>query len=106
MGAKFAYGGSWAELKTFNLAKLVCNSEVVTYRQREKATLFIDEVLQNKDLDQAIFVISWGFNIAKLVAKLKLYKVVYHAHSAGYKFNLPANMPIIIVSRNTMGYWG
>ena len=105
-GAKFACGGLWAELKTFNLAKLVCNSEVVTYRQREKDTLFIDEVLQNKDLDDAIFVISWGFDIAKLVAKLKAYNVVYHAHSAGYKFNLPANMPIITVSRNTMGYWG
>ena len=105
-GAKFACGGLWAELKTFNLAKLVCNSEVVTYRQREKDTLFIDEVLQNKDLNDAIFVISWGFDIAKLVAKLKSYNVVYHAHSAGYKFNLPANMPIITVSRNTMGYWG
>ena len=105
-GAKFACGGLWAELKTFNLAKLVCNSEVVTYRQREKDTLFIDEVLQNKDLDDAIFVISWGFDIAKLVAKLKAYNVVYHAHSAGYKFNLPASMPIITVSRNTMGYWG
>ena len=90
----------------FNLAKLVCNCEVVTYRQREKDTLFIDEVLQNKDLDDAIFVISWGFDIAKLVAKLKAYNVIYHAHSAGYKFNLPASMPIITVSRNTMGYWG
>lgn len=105
-GAKFACGGLWAELKTFNLAKLVCNAEVVTYCQREKDTLFIDEVLQNKDLDQGIFVISWGFDIAKLVAKLKSYNVVYHAHSAGYKFNLPANIPIITVSRNTMGYWG
>jgi len=105
-GAKFACGGLWAELKTFNLAKLVCSAEVVTYHQREKDTLFIDEVLQNKDLDQGIFVISWGFDIAKLVAKLKSYNVVYHAHSAGYKFNLPANMPIITVSRNTMGYWG
>jgi glycosyltransferase involved in cell wall biosynthesis len=106
LGAKFACGGLWAELKTFNLAKQVCNCEVVTYRQREKDTLFIDEVLQTKNLDEAIFVISWGFDIAKLVAKLKPYNVVYHAHSAGYKFNLPANIPIITVSRNTMGYWG
>lgn len=105
-GAKFACGGLWAELKTFNLAKQICNCEVVTYRQREKNTLFLDEVLQQQDLDEAIFVISWGFDIAKLVAKLKQHNVVYHAHSAGYKFNLPASMPIITVSRNTMGYWG
>ncbi len=105
-GAKFACGGLWAELKTFDLARQVCKAEVVTYRQREKDTLFIDEVLQKKDLDNGIFVISWGFDIAKLVAKLKQYNVVYHAHSAGYKFKLPANIPIITVSRNTMGYWG
>lgn len=105
-GAKFACGGLWAELKTFNLAKQVCNAEVVTYRQREKGTLFIDDVLHNRDLDKVIFVISWGFDIPKLVAKLKSYNVIYHAHSTGYKFNLPASMPIITVSRNTMGYWG
>ncbi|MBW4665510.1 MAG: glycosyltransferase [Chroococcus sp. CMT-3BRIN-NPC107] len=105
-GAKFACGGLWAELKTFNLAKQVCNCEVVTYRQREKDTLFLDQVLQQKDLSDAIFVISWGFDITKLVAKLKQHNVVYHAHSAGYKFSLPASMPIITVSRNTMGYWG
>ncbi len=105
-GAKFACGGLWAELKTFALAKQVCHAEVVTYRQREKNTLFIDEVLQSKNLDEVIFIISWGFDIAKLVAKLKQYNVVYHAHSTGYKFNLPASIPIITVSRNTMGYWG
>jgi hypothetical protein len=53
-----------------------------------------------------IFVISWGFDIAQLAVKLKKYHVVYHAHSAGYKFNLPSSIPIITVSRNTMGYWG
>lgn len=40
------------------------------------------------------------------MAKLKQYNVVYHAHSAGYGFSLPSSIPIIAVSRNTMGYWG
>jgi len=62
--------------------------------------------LKEKNLDDVIFVISWGFDIAKLAAKLKPYNVVYHAHSAGYKFSLPASIPIITVSRNTLGYWG
>ncbi len=53
-----------------------------------------------------IFVVSWGFDIPKLVRKLQKYNVVYHAHSAGYKFYLPSPIPIIAVSRNTMGYWG
>ncbi|MDP5336944.1 MAG: glycosyltransferase [Nodularia sp. (in: cyanobacteria)] len=103
---KFACGGLWAELKTVKLAQQICSADVVTYRQRETDQLFIDDVLTEKNLNEAIFVISWGFDVAKLAAKLKQYNVVYHAHSAGYKFHLPASIPIITVSRNTMGYWG
>jgi glycosyltransferase involved in cell wall biosynthesis len=104
--SKFACGGLWAELKTFNLAKEVCHADVVTYRQREEGKLFIDDLLQDKNLDDVIFVISWGFDVARLANKLKQYNVVYHAHSAGYGFKLPASIPIISVSRDTMGYWG
>lgn len=102
---KFACGGLWAELKTFNLAQQICSADVVTYRQREEGKLFIDDLLQ-KNLDDVIFIISWGFHVAQLAAKLEQYNVVYHAHSAGYKFDLRASIPIIAVSRNTMGYWG
>ncbi|WP_193195304.1 glycosyltransferase [Nostoc sp. MG11] len=103
---KFACGGLFAELKTVNLAQHFCSADVVTYRQREKGKLFIDDLLKEKDLNDVLFVISWGFDVAKLVTKLKSYNVVYHAHSAGYPFVLPASIPIITVSRNTMGYWG
>lgn len=105
-GGRFACGGLWAELKTLNLAKQVCSADVVTYRQREKNTLFISDLLSQKNLEDVIFVVSWGFDVAKLSAQLKPYNVVYHAHSAGYGFALPASIPIITVSRNTMGYWG
>ena len=105
-GGKFACGGLWAELKTLNLAKQACSADVVTYRQREKDTLFLDDLLKNNNLDDVIFVISWGFDVAKLAARLKSYNVVYHAHSAGYGFSLSSSIPIIAVSRNTMGYWG
>jgi glycosyltransferase involved in cell wall biosynthesis len=103
---KFACGGLWAELKTVKLAQEICDADVVTYRQREKDQLFIDDVLKNQNLDRAIFVISWGFDIPKLITKLKDYNLIYHAHSANYGFNIPANIPIITVSRNTLGYWG
>ncbi|MFB2924317.1 glycosyltransferase [Aerosakkonema funiforme] len=105
-GKKFACGGLWAELKTYNLAKQICNAEVVTYRQREKDTLFLDDLLKESNLDDVILAISWGFDVPKLAAKLKPYNVIYHAHSSGYGFKLPASIPIITVSRNTMGYWG
>lgn len=105
-GGKFACGGLWAELKTLNLAQQFCSAAAVTYRQREQNVLFLDDVLQEKDLENAIFVLSWGFDVPKLVAKLSAHNLVYHAHSAGYGFKLPASIPIVTVSRNTMGYWG
>ena len=105
-GGKFACGGLWAELKTFNLVRQVSEAEVVTYRQRESNTLFLDDLLDRRQLDDNIFVISWGFDIPKLAARLKSYNVIYHAHSTGYGFKIPARIPILTVSRNTMGYWG
>jgi glycosyltransferase involved in cell wall biosynthesis len=103
---KFSCGGLWAELKTFNLAQQICHADVVTYRQREKDKIFLDDLLKEDNLNDVIFVISWGFDIAKLAPRLQKYHVVYHAHTAGYKFNLASDIPIITVSRNTMGYWG
>jgi glycosyltransferase involved in cell wall biosynthesis len=107
---KFACGGLWAELKTWELAKQVCPAEIVTYRQKEKDKLWLDDLLNSDDtfraLDDAIFVVSWGFDVAKLAPKFKNLNLVYHAHSAGYGFNLAASIPIITVSRNTLGYWG
>ena len=102
----FACGGLWAELKTYHLAKQVCEAQVVTYRQRETNTPFLDDLLQRPWRDQGIFVISWGFDVPKLAAKLRDYRVIYHAHSAEYGFHLPPRIPIITVSRNTLGYWG
>jgi len=63
-------------------------------------------ILTFRALDDVIFVMSWGFDVAKLAPKLKRLNAIYHAHSAEYGFNLPASVPIITVSRNTLGYWG
>lgn len=105
-GPQFACGGLWAELKIYDLARQLGEAAIVTYRQREKDTLFLDDVLREKALDDVIFVLSWGFDVPKLAARLRHQQVVYHAHSAGYGFRLPSRIPIITVSRNTMGYWG
>jgi hypothetical protein len=105
-GGKFACGGLWAELKTLKLAQQICPAEAVTYRQREQDTLFLDDLLRQPELKDAIFVVSWGFDVPKLVSKLRHHPVIYHAHSAEYGFRLPASIPIVAVSRNTMGYWG
>ena len=104
---KFACGGLWAELKTLKLAQQLCEAEVVTYRQREPDSLFLADLLAAAPQpDQSIFVVSWGFDVAKLVPQLRSQNVIYHAHSAGYRLKLPSDIPIITVSRNTLGYWG
>jgi glycosyltransferase involved in cell wall biosynthesis len=103
---KFSCGGLWAELKTLQLAQQICQAEIVTYRQREDGKLFLDDLITEKELDDVIFVMSWGFDVAKLANKLKAYHVIYHSHSAGYGFKLPPSIPIITVSRSSLGYWG
>ncbi len=103
---KFGGGGLWAELKTVELAQQICEAEIVTYRQSEKEYPFLDQLLSRGNCKNAIFVISWGFDIPYLIRKLSSYPIIYHAHSSGYPFRLPPQIPIITVSRNTMGYWG
>ncbi len=105
-GGKYVCGGLFAEMKAMELAQQVCEAAIVTYRQREKDVLFLDDVLQQSNLNDVIFVISWGFDVPKLATRLKGQNVVYHAHSAEYGFSLPSRIPIITVSRNTLGYWG
>ncbi|WP_017325954.1 glycosyltransferase [Synechococcus sp. PCC 7336] len=103
---KFGSGGLWAELKLAELARQFCEAEIVTYRQRESDRPFLEDVLATEDLAHCTFVASWGFDVKRLVARLKHCNVVYHAHSSGYGFNLPVAVPIVAASRNTMGYWG
>jgi glycosyltransferase involved in cell wall biosynthesis len=105
-GKRYACGGLFAELKMVELARQICPAEVVTYEQREPDTLFLADLLREKSLEDSIFVISWGFHIPKLMRWLRSQQVVYHAHSSGYGFTVPSDIPIITVSRNSMAYWG
>jgi glycosyltransferase involved in cell wall biosynthesis len=103
---KFGGGGLWAELNTHKLAQEVCEAEIVTYRQRESEQAFLADILPRCDRSSAIFIIGWGFDVPKIMPQLRGQHVIYHAHSSNYGFSLPPEVPIITVSRNTMGYWG
>ena len=103
---KFGGGGLWAELNTCALAQQVWDAEVVTYRQKESDRLWLKDLLPQCQPKSVMFIVGWGFDVSKLIAQLKGQNIIYHAHSAGYGFNLPPDIPIITVSRNTMGYWG
>jgi hypothetical protein len=102
----FRGGGLFAELKTLALAQELCPAALVTYRQRESEHPFLADLLGSAAAQNAAFVIGWGFDTPKVLKQLQGRHVIYHAHSTGYGFSIPPSVPIITVSRNSLGYWG
>jgi glycosyltransferase involved in cell wall biosynthesis len=103
---KYFCGGLVAEMRAMKLAQQVTDAAIVTYRQREPDKLFLPDLLAAGPRSNQIFVVSWGFDVPKLVKQLQGHHVIYHAHSANYGFSLDSRVPIVTVSRNTLGYWG
>jgi Glycosyl transferases group 1 len=103
---KYFCGGLVAEMKAMKLAQQVTDAAIVTYRQREPDKLFLPDLLAAGPRSDQIFVVSWGFDVPKLVKQLQGHHVIYHAHSSNYGFRLDSHVPIVTVSRNTLGYWG
>ena len=95
------------ELQTARLVAQLRPSEVVTYRRREPGLPFLADLLRREPAPgSALWVVSWGFDVPRLLRRLRGRPVAYHAHSSGYGFDLPAGVPVLAVSRNTLGYWG
>jgi hypothetical protein len=107
---RFRCGGLLVELQTARLLSLLLPVEVVTYRQREPGHPFLADLLRQEPVgcgaDQPLWLVSWGFDVPQLLRRLRGRAVAYHAHSSGYGFGLPPGVPVLAVSRNTLGYWG
>ena len=85
----------------------LCPTELVTYRERSPDHPYLDDCLRLEPPDpKVLWVVSWGFDVPGLIQRLKGRRVVYHAHSSEYGFDLPPGVPVLAVSRNTLGYWG
>ena len=81
----------------------------MTYRQRQPSRRHLTDLLNaepSADRNGVLWLVSWGFDIPKLLRRLRGRCVAYHAHSSGYSFDLPPGIPVLAVSRNTLGYWG
>ncbi|MEN9767429.1 MAG: hypothetical protein RLZZ32_1389 [Cyanobacteriota bacterium] len=113
---KFRCGGLLVELQTAELLRRITPVEVVTYRQRSDDHPFLSDLLAAEPLSRGLsadqsapsplWIVSWGFDVPGLVRRLRGRPVAYHAHSSGYGFDLPPGLPVLAVSRNTLGYWG
>ena len=106
-GARFRCGGLNVALQTARILGQLCPTEVVTYRVRQNGYLYLADLLeQEKKPGKALWLVCWGFDVPKLFRRLKGRPVIYHAHSTGYGFDIPPGLPVVSVSRNTLGYWG
>ena len=106
---RFRCGGLLVELQTARLLAALGERpvQVVTYRQREAEHPYLNDLLQREPAPgQALWIVSWGFDVPPLLRRLRGRPVAYHAHSSGYGFDLAAGVPVLAVSRNTLGYWG
>lgn len=56
--------------------------------------------------EEPIFIVHWGPDVADLIERLEGRDVIYVAHSSGWGMKLPPRVPVLCVSRNTLGYWG
>lgn len=99
-------GGHLAQVKLFEITKLIYSSEAVTYEAQEDGVLFLDTVLEQDVDHDSIFIIHWGPHIEKLVVRLTGKNIVYVSYTTGYGFKLPPDVPIIAGSKHTLAYWG
>ena len=106
-GPRFRCGGLSVALQTARLLSQLRPTEVVTYRAREQSHPFLDDLLDQEDAPgEVMWLVSWGFDVPGLLKRLRGRLAVYQAHSSGYGFDLPPGLPVVAVSRNTLGYWG
>ena len=105
--SRFRCGGLGVAKQTVRLLSELRPTTLVTYRERTVQHPFLDDLLKEELVDdKCLWIVTWGFDVPRLLKRLHGRNVIYHAHSSGYGFKLPPSVPIVAVSRNTMGYWG
>ena len=106
-GTRFRCGGLSVALQTARLLSTLLPTQVVTYRERSEQHPFMQDLLRaEQSPGGALWIVSWGFDVPRSLARLQGRPLIYQAHSSGYGFDLPPGVPVVAVSRNTLGYWG
>ena len=102
IGTRFRCGGLSVAKQTVRLLAELRPTTLVTYRERTVKYPFLEDLLkEDLENDNSLWIISWGFDVPRLLKRFRGRNLIYHAHSSGYGFKLPPNVPIVAVSRNT-----
>ncbi|MFC0202808.1 hypothetical protein [Novosphingobium soli] len=104
-------GGNSAQARFARACSRFAPTSLAYYGERAAGQLHLSDVLERgaetvSPADSPIFVIHWGPDVAMLLQALNGRDVVYFAHSTGWKITLPPEVPILCVSRHTLGFWG
>jgi len=79
-------------------------ARVVTYRDREEGTPFLDDVLPAAG-PADLFVVTWGPHVQGLLERLAGRRVIYYAQSTGWNLSLPPGVPVLCLSRHILALW-
>lgn len=99
-------GGHIAQWRFQEVFRDITPTQTATYQHRVEGYPFLDDLLKVPPNEDDIFIIHWGPNVPSLLSRLRDRNVVYVAHSTGWGFQLPPEVPVITVSRHTQAFWG
>ncbi len=101
-------GGQLAQERFGQLFACTHTVSKAVYEARDAELPHLDDLFAQccAAQDDRIYCIHYGPHVSTLARKLKGRRVVYFAHSTGWRIRLPRHVPIVCVSRHTMAYWG
>lgn len=101
-------GGHLAQRRFFDICTSQRKTLLASYKRVEANMPYLDDLLTTclPEFDTRTYCIHYGPHVSHLSKKLRGRKVIYFAHSTGWKISLPTTTPIVCVSKNTLGYWG
>jgi hypothetical protein len=105
-GSRWFCGGLLAGLRLLDVARDVAEARLVTYTDRQPGDAFLDDLLGGEPPADALFLVTWGPDVPRLLDRLAKRRVVYYAHSTGYGFDVPSTVAILTGSRPALAYWG
>lgn len=103
-GPAWQNGGLLIALRAGHLLAEHLPTTIVTTHDVEPPHPTLDEAMAAAE-PADVFVVTWGPQVAGLLDRLRGRRVAYYAQSQGWGFDLPAEVPVLALSRYLLGWW-